>query len=360
MVFLCFIPFILIFSCIAQIGSPFSTNQYFEVFISKDVFLNELNREIYDSLTNQTFQTNISFLHNTSISEKLMVTSINLTLNTIEISNKSSFDSNSMDLKNCSVNLNFSMNYIFLDDTNTFYYSTGCFLLNGFDLRVQYITIDGIFKIRIAILNIGNFDIFFDVPTNTTEVLKKLVAANMNIVAPECMSLLSDKINDYFDLHYNETINIMSISHFYLFYFLNITNVTYSENGLTFKALYNILDLSKIKISSRSLFSPFNFNELIPNPMPDFNAKNIKLPADFFQEAINTAHEKHFFDYQLNETNIQIRGFSFFVGDLSLAMPSVTNSYYPDTRVDVFCGSNDDSPPQFQVFNIVLPIKIYF
>ena len=84
--------------------------------------------------------------------------------------------------------------------------------------------------------------------------------------------------------------------------------------------------------------------------MPNFNAKNIKLPADFFQQAINTAHQQHFFDYQLNETNIKIAGFSFFVLDLSLANPSVTNSYYPDTRVDVFCGSSDDSPPQFQVF----------
>jgi len=69
-----------------------------------------------------------------------------------------------------------------------------------------------------------------------------------------------------------------------------------------------------------------------------------------FQDMILLAHQKHFFNYSFNENdNIPFRGFSYFTGDLAFAMPDISDHFYPDTRVDVFCGSNDNSPPTVQV-----------
>lgn len=349
-----FYPFLIfLFSNLQSQINSFTTTQSFEAYISKEVFMKELNAEINNALSNQTFETNIPYIFNRSISSNLIITSINVTLNEFKTSNQSFVDSDSLYLKNCSINLNFSLEYMY----NQPFKSSGKFKIEGCDFKLEYFSVNQTSKIILTILNISNFGFNFEDQTPITKILEKLVEANVDIIRPKCTTLLTNKLNDYFNVLSNYTFNMMEIKDFLLFYHLNLTKVQFSNDGINIKAFYSFYDWNHIK--PNILTNPISFNELIPAFIKNIDAKNLKIPASIFQDAINIAHKQHYFNYEFNETNLQIPGFSFYVGDLSFALPSIASLYYPDTKLNIFCGSNDDSPPQFQVFFFNLTSYIF-
>ena len=328
----------------------FSTTQYLEAFIPKELFLNDTNREIYKALINQSLPPESLNLHNSSINEKLYINSVNFTIIDFSIDNTSTFDIQSIHLKNASIKLSFSLDY-FLQTT---YSSPGQLNLQDCDIKIQYNNIDGLYKIRISVIGINRVDVIFENSTSITDSITKLFKANMLTVTTKCSDLLSTQINQYFDLNYNETFGTVLINNLSLYYILNVTNVNYSDTGLIFKANYSIYDENSFFVHSQVLANYINFTNLTnltnsTTKIPSIIAKNMKLPLQFFQDMIIKAHNDHFFNYLFNENNVKIQGFSFYIGDLAFVMPSITDDYLPDTQVNVFCGSNDNSPPSLQV-----------
>jgi len=169
------------------------------------------------------------------------------------------------------------------------------------------------------------------------------------------MDVLSTQINQYFDLKYNQTINYVIVNNLYLYYDLNLTNVSFSAEGLTFQALYSIYDHNDM-VNKGLITEGVNPEEMVSNRLflknLGIGSKNLKLPLQFFQDMINTAHKQHYFNYIFNQTDLDIKGFQFYIGDLSFVMPTLSNDFYPDTKVDILCGSSDETPPLFQVLII--------
>lgn len=348
---------LLIFCSSFYFISTIQTSPNIEAFISKDAFLQEVNYEISKALINQNFPNNISSLYNNSIDTKLNITNINLTILDISVGNQSTFVSQTMFFDISSLNFDFSLTYI--SEMVGKSKARGIFTLNKCNLTLDYVPMNGTGTLGIytSVVNIDNFNISFYNPSYETEHLQKLIQANDFQILSSCKNLLSSEINTYFQLNTNSSLSRFSINNVTLYYALNLTNVSFSSDGLKFKAIYSIFDddgVTNIPIPSTEVTTLSRMTESIYHGFlskcPKINAKNMKIPLKFFQDMTLIAHTKHFFNYSFNESDgIPFQGFSFYTGDLAFAMPSISDNFYPDTRVDVFCGSNDNSPPTTQV-----------
>ncbi len=346
--------FFIIFSFFLHVFS--SPASQFEVFISKDIFLNETINSICSALINQTLINQIPILgSNTSIS--LLITKTDVSISEVFISNLSTFDSQSMYLKNSSLKMNFSINYTY--QGFEFNNILGDIALKDFDMKLEYHRIEDLLRIRASFLLIDFIDISFQKNTTNSDILISLIKENEIVIS----SLLSSQINQYFDLHYTDTVEMLRINDIELWYYLNLTNVGFSEKGLVFQEVYSIYDQAEIGAFFKGFHGNLSINSIINSTRnlkknlegnskrnPASDANSINIPLSFFQDLILKAHKDHFFSYFLNETNTKINGFSFFIGDLVFIMPTIAESYYPDTRVDIHCESNDDSPPTLQVY----------
>ncbi len=64
------------------------------------------------------------------------------------------------------------------------------------------------------------------------------------------------------------------------------------------------------------------------------------------------AHLRNFFVFEVDQ-GVNVKGFSFFVGDLAFAMPSLNNKYFPDQKVSLLCASDINYPPNLQVIYVL-------
>lgn len=327
-------------------------DRFFTIFISKDTFLNEQDQQLKQALFNQTLPSHIPILPNNFSALDLLITEINITVNDFSIGNQNTLDETAINLKNSSLNLNFSLAYRDQNiiEANLF----GKFSLKECSLQLVYITVNGSLKPSLSVLNFTIFDVFFFEKNNSLPVtyfLLKIINANIEIVTTSCINALSKQINQFFYKNSNQTLNYVRINALYFVYNLNLTTITYSPEGVTFQGLYYIHNTDEM-ISKGLISKGIRPIEFLKNKNIFSNSTNMKLPSQFFQDLINEAHKQHNFNYCFNESNINIKGFQFYTGDLSFVMPSISDKFYPDTKVDIVCGSSDETPPLFQVIFI--------
>lgn len=136
-------------------------------------------------------------------------------------------------------------------------------------------------------------------------------------------------------------------------------NSTGKAESMTFNSTltnYTLTTKEEIKYFD---FSVFNLpNQEVVNVSTTVNASYGDLQTVYsisvLQNIFSYAVKNSYLNSELNSQNWNIPSFQFFVGDLSYIMPSVSNDYYADTKLNGSCSSSANTTIQvLPPFNLV-------